>query len=344
MAVIRARPELLAFLSDIKENPFDDGVRLILADWLEDFGNEDDHIHAELLRAQIQYHQLPQSDPAKNEARRRGRHLLQSHGKRLLGGLLEFVDTWMAERGMWSLGVNARAFENRKFRELQPSEEWAWVEELTIAAATTNTIELAAQEQFLSTISSLAFRRTSLDIAALRVLGDVLATTRIARLDLSGVSLQAIPLQQFVKPMPHLVHLDLSNVHLDESTAPVVAMLPCPNLRVLRLWGNGLGDQGLENLLRASWIANLEALDLQNAQIGWEGAEAIARAECWRNLRELNLAENRIGDVGAAALWSVKTFDRLEKLVLWGNELHEGAVGRLRERFGAKVHVAVRRN
>src|SRR5438045_3614039 len=33
------RPEVLAFLQDIKENPDDDTPRLILADWLEEHGD-----------------------------------------------------------------------------------------------------------------------------------------------------------------------------------------------------------------------------------------------------------------------------------------------------------------
>jgi uncharacterized protein (TIGR02996 family) len=35
------RPEVLAFLEDIKEHPDDDTPRLVLADWLEDHGDPD---------------------------------------------------------------------------------------------------------------------------------------------------------------------------------------------------------------------------------------------------------------------------------------------------------------
>lgn len=40
----RARPEVLAFLQDIKEHPEDDTPRLILADWLQDYGDVHDAV------------------------------------------------------------------------------------------------------------------------------------------------------------------------------------------------------------------------------------------------------------------------------------------------------------
>jgi uncharacterized protein (TIGR02996 family) len=49
-----ARPEVLAFLCDIKENPEDETPRLILADWLEEYGDEHDAARAELIRVQCE--------------------------------------------------------------------------------------------------------------------------------------------------------------------------------------------------------------------------------------------------------------------------------------------------
>jgi uncharacterized protein (TIGR02996 family) len=47
------RPEVLAFLRDAKENPRDDPPRLILADWLDENGDEIDRARAEFIRIQL---------------------------------------------------------------------------------------------------------------------------------------------------------------------------------------------------------------------------------------------------------------------------------------------------
>src|SRR5437773_2478954 len=48
------RPEVIAFLDASKETPEDDTPRLILADWLEEHGDDSDVARAELSRQQRQ--------------------------------------------------------------------------------------------------------------------------------------------------------------------------------------------------------------------------------------------------------------------------------------------------
>jgi uncharacterized protein (TIGR02996 family) len=59
-----------AFLADIVENPDDDGVRLIYADWLEDHGQPE---RAEFIRVQCELARLTEDGPRRQELEARER-------------------------------------------------------------------------------------------------------------------------------------------------------------------------------------------------------------------------------------------------------------------------------
>jgi uncharacterized protein (TIGR02996 family) len=51
MSLNEPRPSVLAFLHHIKAHPEEDAPRLILADWLEEHGDDHDVARALLIRA-----------------------------------------------------------------------------------------------------------------------------------------------------------------------------------------------------------------------------------------------------------------------------------------------------
>jgi uncharacterized protein (TIGR02996 family) len=59
-----AREDLLLAIT---ESPEDDGVRLVFADWLEEYGDEVDRTHAELIRVQIALERLPPDGDSRGE-------------------------------------------------------------------------------------------------------------------------------------------------------------------------------------------------------------------------------------------------------------------------------------
>ena len=61
------RPEVLAFLADVKEHPREDGLRLIFADWLEENGDPLDQLRAELIRSQIEHFRQPPTSASRPE-------------------------------------------------------------------------------------------------------------------------------------------------------------------------------------------------------------------------------------------------------------------------------------
>ena len=54
MTAATPRPELIALLDACKDEPDDDAPRLVLADWLEEYGDESDRDRAEFIRLQIE--------------------------------------------------------------------------------------------------------------------------------------------------------------------------------------------------------------------------------------------------------------------------------------------------
>src|SRR5436309_15523438 len=49
------RDDRAVLFAAVRESPDDDDPRLVLADWLEENGDEDDRAHAELIRAQCEW-------------------------------------------------------------------------------------------------------------------------------------------------------------------------------------------------------------------------------------------------------------------------------------------------
>src|ERR1051325_120601 len=96
------RPEVLAFLQDIKQNPDDDAPRLILADWLDERGEED---RARFLRAQVELARRADDAPRRGELRRQERELRHRHEYTWLGPLPSLADGWKWRRGLVHLSM-----------------------------------------------------------------------------------------------------------------------------------------------------------------------------------------------------------------------------------------------
>src|SRR5436309_75427 len=97
------RPEVLAFLDAIKDGPDDDTPRLILADWLQENGDEHDHARGEYLRLECWSAQLPEGAPARTEMEREAARLWRERAPAWLAGLPEGLRCRRGCRGMLRL-------------------------------------------------------------------------------------------------------------------------------------------------------------------------------------------------------------------------------------------------
>src|SRR5262245_8389058 len=118
-----ARPTLLGLLADCKAHP-DDGRRLILADWLEEHGDEADRARAELVRLQVELARQPGEEPGWLDLYRRAAQLREAHQKTWLAPLAPLCEAGHADlhRGLMTLRVEAPAFLARRAAALATTE------------------------------------------------------------------------------------------------------------------------------------------------------------------------------------------------------------------------------
>ena len=85
---------------------------------------------------------------------------------------------------------------------------------------------------------------------------------------------------------------------------------------VLNLSGKKIGDEGLEILLKQSFIKKLKKLDLRYNDISPKGAEILARSQPLPKLKTLILKHNFFADEGTIALANSSSFPGLQVLQL----------------------------
>ena len=95
-----SRPEVMALLEAAKDSPAEEGPLLVLADWLEEHGDEHDRARAELIRVQGELARLGLAPMRRVELRRRQRDLIAAHGKAWLGSLARVGKGWEFHRGL----------------------------------------------------------------------------------------------------------------------------------------------------------------------------------------------------------------------------------------------------
>jgi uncharacterized protein (TIGR02996 family) len=343
MSNASSRPELFGLLADCKENPRDDGVRLILADWLEENGTPVEQARAELIRSQIQYERLPIEDPMRSHHGRLMRSLQKRHGKEWLGPLAEWSWSWACLRGLCSVTFTVPILRSQNLGALAGGEEWAWVEYLNIYNAEDADMAQLARCRLLFSPTALIFGKGNLGPAGAQALAGSHWLAHMNRLELSHNRLTARGVKALLKSeyLGRLRELDLAVTEMGVQGCELLAKAPCAGqLECLTLWGNNIGDNGVAALVEPNAFTTLEILDLRGTQMSDVGAACLAVCPTCTSLKHLNLKDNRIGPEGARALAQSPYLDGLHSLALWGNPV--GAVGArvLIERFGPRVHVS----
>src|SRR5229473_8105329 len=96
-----------AFLEAVADDPDNDALRLIFADYLD----ERDDPRGEFIRVQIELAGMAEDDPRRKELRRRENALLATHENQWLGDSAQFLEEWDFERGLLdSIEIDASKF------------------------------------------------------------------------------------------------------------------------------------------------------------------------------------------------------------------------------------------
>jgi uncharacterized protein (TIGR02996 family) len=240
------RPEIRVFLEEIKNRPEDDTPRLVLADWLQEYGSPEEAARGELLRIEVLLGQMLDSDPRKQVLRRRRGDLLRQHLDLWLGPLIQHF-TWSFDRGFLHLETRAVTLLKQEVEALAVPEVCLWLESLKVREVENGAAHRLAGSPFLPYAHTLD-------------LGD-------NRLGPAGVAaLVRSP------AVAHLKTLLLGDNRLGPRGAEALAASPhLAGLTALDLRGNRLGDEGAAHLARAPLLGNLVRLRLGGNRISERG-------------------------------------------------------------------------
>lgn len=364
------RPEVLAFLQDIKQHPDDDTPRLIFADWLEEHGDPRGHF----VRVQCELAACVPSEPRRKPLEKREQELLAQYRHLWLGPLLEDtasrslvrVDAQF-RRGLLHLRCPLDLLRQRQWARWdvwRQSETLAWVEGLRLSGVRAEPLRELCDTPLLSTLGTLGLELSPSDSGhSIRLLANCPHLARLAglqlghttltdqdlavfgrsevfaslqRLGLAGVGLGARGVA-FLRAFAALSHLDLTFNMFGDAGATELAGTPLTRLRSLILDSNGITDRGAEALSYSPHLRELRQLSLGNNLIGSDGAAALAQSPIAENLVRLNLKNNRIGAKGADGLIYSAYLQSLKSLELEGNAIPEARRQRLRQRYKGAV-------
>lgn len=265
---MQTRPEALAFLEDIKENPDDDTPRLIFADWLE----ERDDPRGSLIRVQCELASTSYFDERRKELKKHETEVMGQVARMWPDPLSSLIDQYEYQRGLLWVGCSAGKLVAAPVDEVIHDEAWAWVEGLVL---------WKIQPAHLGPLANSPLLR------------------RILTLNLYGNRIGQAGAQALARSpwLGFLTTLRLGNNFIGAGGAEALASSEAmPRLRELYLPGNSLGDEGVEILAASPAMRNLRRLNLANNVITRRGARALAASSILTNLERLDVRDNSIRD------------------------------------------------
>jgi uncharacterized protein (TIGR02996 family) len=244
------RPEVLAFLDDIKAHPDDDTPRLIFADWLQEHGTPSEAARGELIRLQLLQQQFLPTDPRKQPMHVREMALLNRYLRSWLGGLIDFT-VWRFDRGLLQLETRAEKFLSRQAASFATPENCLYLESLTLTEVETSQVALLDASPYLPYLSTLNLADNELRHQGLATLVRSPNVTRLHWLGLAGNRIGPEGARALAGS-PHLAALgvlDLRGNRILNSGARYLVDSPyLQHLRTLRLKGNRISPEGQAEL------------------------------------------------------------------------------------------------
>jgi uncharacterized protein (TIGR02996 family) len=336
---------VLAFLADAKEHPDDNTPRLVLADWLDEHGDE----RGEFVRLQCQ-----RTTPG---CTRREAELFRLRQANWLAVLAEKGIRTEMQRGLVSVWGTPRKLLSKRLAALGPYEPTAWVDRLSLDDFAPDDLASLATSPHWTCLTQLELRkhfyyadhlvaddthgRSSGDWSAL---ADLPVLSRATELNINCQDIGASGMSSLAAQpdLSRLRTLDLACNNLGSGGAVALASArSLTSLTFLNLTHNRIGAEGFVALAAWRGLASLTKLWLNQNYPGEQGITALATSPWLGNLRELRMnadsmagmtghesyyRRQRIGYAGAVALAGARTLTRLTHLTLAQNNIGpEGA-------------------
>ena len=289
------RGELVGLLHAARQRPEDVTPRLIVADWLEEHGDDADLARAEFIRLQVQARLPPKTGG-------RPRALIALHAEAWLGPFADLGDAVSFERGMVALNVPVPRITGRAGAKLARGEAMFWLEKVELLQANDDAVVRLVESPLMPQIGNLVIAHANLASKAATALFRSTATTGLVALDLNNNRLSNLGVSA-LGGSPDLAGLRSLNLWLNRvGTRGAVALANTHhlhNLRHLNLAANSIRAEGLAALVGSRLMANVESLFVWYNDLRAAGAERLAQAPMVENLRTLAFESNQIGDEGA---------------------------------------------
>jgi uncharacterized protein (TIGR02996 family) len=343
-----------AFFDRIRDEPDDDGPRLIYADWLDENGQAE---RAEFIRLECALARLPEDDPHTPELGERQRQLSDAFEEqwtqelRQLGAQCIFhrgvIDNVSIDTGQF-LESGAVLFELapiRKVRFLNVGDRLAdliqspllrLVRELDL---TNNPLgnrgpNFLARSKHLVRLDALDLGYTELGDKGLQVLAISPVFAPLRSLRINNNNHLGIPGMRALAESPHLTaltDLDVSDNDLsDAALRPLIDGPPGTRLTRLVLHDNRLGDAGVAALVASPAFARMAEregrIDLRRVEMGPVGARALAESPALEMVEMLDLEGNSLLDAGLMALSASPYLRRLRELRLRETRVNDDGV------------------
>jgi uncharacterized protein (TIGR02996 family) len=309
---------LEAFFHALQQEPHDDALRLVYADFLEERGDDASAARAELVRVQVELATLPPLSRRAAELTARQDELLALWERVWLGDWAEVLDGWAFRRGLVeAVRADASVF-------LDHAADWfATWPTLTVAKLTRGGGHLAelASSPWLAHLRGLDLSDNGIDADTLGNLTASPFVCLLQALDLSGnpIGPRGAALLANSASADELGELHAARCGLGGAGLEGLLGGPRRLWRRLDLSGNGLDRRDLVRLADSLVMRDLLALDLASNPLGDNGASALADSPDAAGLTDLGLCDTGAGNAGLAALASSPHLTGLRGLDLRGH-------------------------
>ncbi|VTS03120.1 TIGR02996 domain-containing protein [Tuwongella immobilis] len=341
--------------AQIRENPADDDLRWIFADWLVDHGNSPDaDARAEFIRVQMGLHTIRWNADCERELRAEELRLLNQFGeawfrravrdaipesqqaaftKAILGyrfhrGLIDCVTVTVPDFLRYRHEL-FRAFPLTQLRFRLGTSDREQLKALFIC-------EQLRQIQSLE-FEPARYSEPGLGHSGLRILLESEQLTQLKHLHFEKQNLTNRCMEDLIA-WPGLAelhslevshHRETTEEHpgLDgEAIAALIRSGRLRNLRMLKLDQTALGSAGIDAFGLPNCLDSLTVLSLERCKLGSHGAQILAASAGLPSLTQLDLRGNQIGIRGAQALAASSTLHQLRRIDLSSNRLTDAGL------------------
>jgi uncharacterized protein (TIGR02996 family) len=286
----------------ILDDPDDDNVRLVYADYLEEHGEP---ARADFIRVQIELGR----DPRRDDLKAREQALLKEHEEEWVAPFGEWTGFPEFRRGfLWGLMLSATDFVER-------AEELFRIAPLRHAtlAVDSRTMPVLITSPWLARLTSLSFESCDLSSADIGTLAACPYLTDLMALDL------------------------YTNQTRSRGLRALAASPYLGRLRKLRLGWNGVGSAGLRALAKSPLLSHLTHVSFFYNRIDGRGAAALAASPYAVSLTHVDFRGNDIDNTGGRALAESPYLTNLVWMDLHMNRVTEPTRELLTARFGDRV-------